>query len=95
MRDWERLKEEFGEALKAKLATMEAASAGNLASVVEHAKEEFGQLKRDLATLYGGANQKFKDIEEWMDKHSKNGYSDGDRQGYVPKKMAFPKHYSH
>ena len=49
MSDMDALKEKFGEALQAKLATMEAASEGNLQSVVTQARAEFEQLKLVLA----------------------------------------------
>ena len=48
MKDFETMKEKFGEALKAKLATMEAVSQGHLDSVVSHARAEFEQMKLNL-----------------------------------------------
>ena len=57
--DLEVLKDEFGEQLKARLATMEAESQGALISVVEHARDEFENLKNNLQTLYGDAAAKY------------------------------------
>ena len=66
IQEWESMKEEFGEQLKAKLATMQAESSAELASVVMGARSEFDQLKGDLQTLYGGANSKFQEVQMTM-----------------------------
>ena len=90
-------KVDFGDKLAKKIAELEGSAnmhMGTLNQVVEEARQEFAQLRGDLQAIFQGADQKFKEIEKSLAEGSKHGKGDSERQGYVPRKMAYPEVFS-
>ena len=89
------LKQDFGDRLQAKLATMEAeagATTADLRQIVSEAKSKFDGIEAGLQSLYADAKLKFDELEALIKSCSTvGGHTANKKVNFLPDKMMIPK----
>ena len=93
--DLDEIKQDFGDRLQAKLATMEAeagATTADLRQIVNEAKSKFDGIEAGLQSLYADAKVKFDELEALIKSGNAMGGNAGTKKlNFLPDKMMIPK----
>ena len=91
------LKQDFGDRLQAKLATMEAeagATTADLRQIVSEAKSKFDGVESGLQSLYADAKVKFDELEALIkSSNTVGGHATNKKLNFLPDKMMIPKEF--